>query len=77
MQRVVALVLTLGMMVVFSGVALAGEMCSYNLQAGQTTGEKAETGKPVATKSTDKIDADKVVVAQTEKSNQPASEPKK
>ena len=77
MQRVVALVLTLGLVVVFSGVALAGETCSYNLQAGQTTVDKADAGQSVATKSTDKIDADKVVVAQTEKSNKPASEPKK
>jgi hypothetical protein len=76
MQRIVALVLTLGM-VVFSGVALAGEMCSYNLQAGQTTVEKADTGKPVAAKPADKVDADKVAVAQTEKSGKPASEPKK
>lgn len=76
MQRIVALVLTLGM-VVFSGVALAGEMCSYNLQAGRTTVDKADAEKPVATKSTDKIDADKVVVAQTAKPSQPAAEPKK
>jgi hypothetical protein len=77
MQRIVALVLTLGMVVVFSGVALADGMCSSNLQAGQTTVDKANAEKPVATKSTDKTDADKLVVAQTAKPNQPASEPKK
>lgn len=77
MQRVVALVLTLGLVVVLSGVALAGEACSYNLQAGQTTVDKADAEKPAVAKSTDKMDTDKVVVAQTEKSNKPTSEPKK
>jgi hypothetical protein len=67
------------MLVTFSGVALAGDagMCSYSAQTGQASAEKTDAAKPVTTKSTDKIDADKLLLAQTEKTNKPVSEPKK
>jgi hypothetical protein len=78
MRRLFALILALGMFVVFSGVALAdgSGMCSYSAPTQAST-EKTDAAKPVATKSTDKIDADKLLLAQTEKSNKPVSEPKK
>jgi hypothetical protein len=78
MRRLFALILALGMLVVLSGVVLAGDsgMCSYSAPTQAST-EKTDTAKPVATKSTDKIDADKLLLAQTEKFNKPVSEPQK
>jgi hypothetical protein len=79
MQRVFAVILAVGMLVVFSGTTFAGEsgMCSYGSPAGQASADKTDATKPVATKSTDKIDTDKLVLVQTQQSNKPASEPKK
>lgn len=77
MRRVVTLMLALGMMVVFSGVALADGMCSYGSHPTQASGEKTDAAKPVAAQPSEKIDADKLVLAQTEKSNKPANEVKK
>jgi hypothetical protein len=78
MRRIFALILALGMLVVFSGVALAGGsgMCSYSEQTQAST-DKTDAAKPVATKSTDKVEADKLLLAHIEKANKPVSEPKK
>jgi hypothetical protein len=79
MQRIFAFILAVGMLVVFSGVTFADGFgtCSYGSHAGQASADKTDTAKPVATKSTDKIDTDKLVLVHTEKSNKPATEPKK
>lgn len=79
MQRIFVFILAMGMLVVFSGVTFADGfgMCSYGSQAGQASADKTDAAKPVATKSTDKVDTDKLVLVHTEKSNKPASEPKK
>jgi hypothetical protein len=79
MQRIFAFILAVGMLVIFSGVTFAGGsgMCSYSSQAGQASADKTDVAKPVATKSTDKVDTDKLVLVHTEKSDKPASEPKK
>jgi hypothetical protein len=79
MQRVFAFILAMGMLVAFSGVTFAdgSGMCSYGSHTGQTSADKTDAAKSIATKPTDKIDTDKLVLVQTQKSNQPASEPKK
>jgi hypothetical protein len=79
MQRVLAFILAVGMLVVCSGVTFAGEsgMCSYSSQTGQASADKTEATKSIATKSTDKVDSDKLVVVQIQKSTKPTSEPKK
>ena len=79
MQRIFAFILAVGMLVIFSGVTFADGfgMCSYSSQAGQASADKTDAAKPVATKSTDKVDTDKLVLVHTEKSDKPASEPKK
>jgi len=75
MRRIAALIVAVGMVVVFGGVALAGGFgeCSYN----QAAKDKAEASKNVATNAPEKADADKVVIAQTDKPAQPAPEAKK
>jgi hypothetical protein len=79
MQRIFASILAVGVLVVFSGVTFAdgSGMCSYGSHTGQASADKTDTAKSVATKPTDKINTDKLVLVQTQKSNQPASEPKK
>ena len=79
MQRIFAFILAVGMVVLFSAVTFAGGsgMCSYSSQAGQASADKTDAAKPVATKSTDKVDTDKLVLVHTEKSNKSATEPKK
>jgi hypothetical protein len=79
MQRVLAFILVLGMFVVFSSVTFAdgSGMCSYGSHTGQASADKTDATRSIATKSTDKINSDKLVVVQIQKSTKPTSEPKK
>jgi hypothetical protein len=77
MQRIVMLIVAAGIVAAFGGVALAGGgECNYSSH-NQAAIDKAEATKNVATKAPEKADADKVVIAQTDKPAQPASETKK
>ncbi|MGQ4808700.1 hypothetical protein NKDENANG_02088 [Candidatus Entotheonellaceae bacterium PAL068K] len=71
MKRAVALVVALGMVAVFSGVALAGGgfgECSYSSHTSQAARDKVDTSKPVATQVLPKAETDKLIFAKTDKS---------
>lgn len=78
MRRIVALIVAVGVVVVFGGVALAGGSgeCSYS-SYNQAATDKAEASKAVATKAPDKANVDKLVIAQTNKPSQPTPAEKK
>ena len=79
MQRVFAVILAVGMLVDSVGQHLQVSLgCAATVPLlGRHQQIKQIFTKPVATKSTDKIDTDKLVLVQTQQSNKPASEPKK
>ena len=79
MRRIVVLIVAVGMVVVFGGVALAGGFgeCGYGSQANQAAVDKADTSKTVATQPTGKADTDKLALAQPDKVVKPAPETKK
>ncbi len=81
MKRMAALVVALGMVVVFSGVALAGGggfgECSYSSRVNQAAVDKVDTSKPVATQVLPKAAPDKPLFAKTNKPNQPEAATKK
>ena len=68
MRRVLALGMVLGLVVVFGGMAFAGEFggCSYGSHLN-TAKQKANTATPVATKSQPTVEAGKVLLAQQDK----------
>lgn len=74
MQKFVALIAALGMVVAFGSAALAGGTgeCSYGSH-NQAAIDKADATKAVATKSPDKADNDKVTIAKTEKPASPTA----
>ena len=65
---------SIGMFGVFSRAVLADGfgVCSYSSHTGQAAAVNIDAAKPVAPKSTDKINAEKIILTQTEKSNKPA-----
>ena len=79
MRRIVVLIVAVGMVVVFGGVALAGNSgeCSSGSHVNQAMTDKADTSKTVATQPLGKVDADKVVLVQTDKVVKSAPETKK
>lgn len=77
MRTLVAM--ALGMVIGISGLAFAGsdmEGCSYSTHQAKNAADKV-VKEQAAPASTDKVDTDKVVVAQTAKPAQPAVEIKK
>jgi hypothetical protein len=78
MRRVVVLIIAVGLVVVFGGMALAGNFgeCGSGSHVNQAA-DKADTSKTVATQPSEKADADKVVVVQTDKVVKPVLETKK
>jgi hypothetical protein len=79
MRRIVGLLVAVGMVVVFGGVALAGNdgACSPGSHVNQAVTDKADTSKTVATQPPEKVDADKVVLVQTNQVVKPSPETKK
>jgi len=77
MRRIIALVVALGIVAAFSGVVFAEGMCSYGSKVNQAATDKADISKPVATKTPEKAEADKLLLAQTDKVAKPASETQK
>jgi hypothetical protein len=79
MRRIVVLLVAVGMVVVFGGVALAGNLgeCSSGSHVNQATIDKSDTSKMMATQPSGKVDADKVVLVQTDTVVKPAPETKK
>ena len=79
MRRIVALLIALGMIVVFSGAALAGDgsgSCQYSSHLTQANAEKADAAKTAATKTPLKEQAEKLILAQKDKLSKPVSEKK-
>jgi hypothetical protein len=77
-KRIVALFLALGLVAVFGGVALAGgDGCGAKTHATQAGIDKIDSTQQSAVSVQDKAEADKVVVAQTDKAGKPAPETKK
>ena len=79
MRKALALLVVLGLVVVFGGMALAGEFgtCNYQSHAKQVMADKADAPKPAATKSTLQADSNKLVLAQTDKETPSGPEKKK
>jgi hypothetical protein len=77
MHRFFALVVALGMVAVFSGAVCAEGMCNYGVKMNQAATDKADTAKTLATKTPEKAEADKLLLAQTEKAAKPAPETQK
>lgn len=79
MRRIAVLIVAVGMVVVFGGVALAGGFgeCGYGSHVNQAATDKADPSKAVATQPTEKADANKLALAQTDKAAKPAHETKK
>ena len=76
MQRVLALIVALGVAAVFGSATLAGADCAYHKT--QAAVDKADPSKTVATApATDKTDASQVQTAQAEQPAKPAAEVKK
>lgn len=76
MRRIVALMVALAVVIVFSGVALAGGFgfCDSSSQVNQAQTDKADTAKPVAKTTTPKAEAEKLVLVQTNKPSKPTAE---
>jgi hypothetical protein len=79
MRRIVVLIVAVGMVVVFGGVALAGNLgeCSSGSHVNQAVTDKADASKTVETQAPEKVDANKVVLVQTDKMVKIAPETKK
>ena len=81
MKRVMALVVALGAVVVFSGAALAGGggfgECSYGSRVNQAAVDQVNTSKPVATQVLPKAMTDKLILAKTDRPNQSLASTKK
>ena len=76
MKRTLALIMALGMAVVFGGATLASADCTYHKT--QAAVDKADPSKTVATASeTDKTDANQLQTAQAEQPAKPTPEVKK
>ena len=73
MQRVLALIVALGVAAIFGSATLAGADCAYHKT--QAAVDKADPSKTVAT-ATDKTDASQVQTAQVEQPAKPAAEKK-
>lgn len=74
----VALFVVLGLVAVFGGVALAGgDGCGVKTHATQAGVDKVDSTQQPAVSVQDKAEADKVIVAQTDKAGKPALETKK
>lgn len=78
MQRMLALLVALSLVAMFSGAALADGfgMCSYGSQVKQVasdqTADQTQDANTVATTQLPKTDVDKLLVAQTNKLSKPA-----
>jgi hypothetical protein len=77
MQRIAALLMALGLVVVFSGVTLAGDGCGYKTQATQAGMDKADSTQQPAVAAAEKADSDKTIVARTDKTAKSVLEIKK
>ena len=76
MKRTLALVVALGMAVVFGGATLVSADCTYHKT--QAAVDKADPSKTVAAApATDKTDANQLQTAQSEQQAKPAPEVKK
>ncbi len=65
MKKALTLVLALSLVMVFSGVALAGfGECSYGSRAKLTVADKADASKTVASKDETKAEGDKFALVQ-------------
>ena len=75
MRRIVALTVALAV-VGFSSVVLAGGsgLCEYSSHVNQAQTDKTDTAPPVAKVMTPKTEAEKLVVAQTNKPSKPVAE---
>jgi hypothetical protein len=70
-KKVLSLIVALGVVVLFSGVTLAGADCSYHKT--QAAVDKTDAAKDVATApTTDKVVTDQVQTAQASKPAKPA-----
>jgi hypothetical protein len=78
MRKIVALMMALAVVMVFSSVVLAGGFgfCDSSSQVNQAQTDKAETTKPVAKSTTPKAEADTLVVAQTNNPSKPTADKK-
>ena len=74
MQRTLAFLAALSLVVMFSGAALADGfgMCSYGSHVKQVASNETSDSKTVATTQLPKTEVDKLLVAQTQKPNKPA-----
>jgi hypothetical protein len=80
MRHIVALIVALSAVVMFSGAALAGgDGCSYGSHPAQYVQdkEKVDAAKTVANSAPDKTEAEKLLLAQGDKPAKTASEAKK
>ena len=80
MRNIVALIVALSVVVMFSGAALAGgDGCSYGSHPAQYVQdkEKVDAAKTVATSAPHKTDAEKPLLVQGDKLAKTASETKK
>jgi hypothetical protein len=78
-KRALVLVVALSLAGVFSGVALAGDFgeCSYSSHVNQAATDKADSSQTVATKPSPKVDANKFVLAFTDKQDKSVPTTKK
>ena len=79
MQKTLAFLAALSFVAMLSGVALAdgSGMCNYGSHVKQMASDQTQDSKTVATTQLPKTEVDKLLVAQTEKPNKPASTPQK
>jgi hypothetical protein len=79
MRRIVILLVAVGMVGVFGGVALAGNggECSPGSYVNQAATDKADSSKTVTTQLPEKADADKAVLVQKDRVVKSAPEAKK
>ena len=76
MRKILALGVMLAVVMMFSGVALAGDFgsCDYSARVNQAQTDKANTVKPVAKEATPKTEANQLVLVQTVKPSKPVGE---
>lgn len=78
MKQIVALLAVFGLIIVSGGVALAGgDGCGAKTHATQAGVDKVDSTQQPAVAIQDKAEADKVVIAQTDKAGKLAPETKK
>jgi hypothetical protein len=79
MRNAIALVMALGLVIVFSGAVLADGFgtCNYSSHVNQAAADKAGISKTVTTKVVPKADADKRILTHTAKAGKPLSTTKK